>query len=177
MQKKIYIPLVLLAWALLWAGAGRMRVSGEYDVKALFLYNFSKYVTWPGFENDPEFHIGVLGDSPIESPLKVIAGERKVMDKPIVVKTWSTVEEMEACHILFLAKDKKRELEPVLTALEGKPILTVGEMKGYAEAGVVLNFFMKENRVKFQLNRNALERSGLSASSQLMKLAEMVEED
>lgn len=177
MIRKRYIPLLILSFSVLCTGLARPAMSGEYDIKALFLYNFSKYVMWPEFEAAPEFVIGVLGSSKIQEPLQVIADEKKVGDKPIVVQVYESLEEIEDCHILFVAKDKKRELDPILEAVNSRPILTVGETKGYAESGMILNFFMKENKVKFELNRSALEQSGLTASSQLMKLAVLVNEE
>lgn len=174
MQKKQVISFCLLLLPLLLGGATPPSM-GEYDVKALFLYKFTRYITWPESTWGEEFRIGILGESEIRGPLETIADQEKVGDKPIVLKFWDTPEEIEDCHILFIARDRKLDPLVVRNQVGERPVLTVGEWKGYANEGIILNFVMKENKVRFELNQQALATAGLTASSQLLKLAILIE--
>lgn len=150
----------------------------EYDVKAAFLYNFAKFVEWPptAFINpgDPLI-IGVLGVDPFGNSLKGLE-DKTVAGRKILIKRFTQVDELEKCHLLFISSSEKKNLHQILPAVKGWNVLTVGEMKGFAEAGGMINFTLIEKRVRFEVNLDAAQNAGLKISSQLLKVAKIVKE-
>ncbi len=143
-------------------------------VKTAFLYKFSKYVQWPD-AGSGEFRIAVVGDSPVTGYLQELAKERAAEDRKIKVELLHGAEEIRACHILFIAATEKTRLPEILKRAEGKNILTVADSKGLAARGVAINFVVVGGRLRFEINRRAAEGAGLQISSELLKLAILVD--
>ena len=153
--------------------------SGKYTgledkVKSAFLYKFSKYVQWPDLDASQDFKIAVLGDSPLLPLLEEISG-RPTDGKKIRVEHLRGVEEIGSCQILFIPAGEKERIDGILKKVAGRSILTVGESKGLAARGVAVNFVVVEGRLRFEINRRAAARAGLQISSELLKLAILVE--
>jgi hypothetical protein len=145
----------------------------EYKLKAAFLYNFIQYIEWPPAQSN-EYIVGIIGSSPIEQPLKEIALTRPANDKKIVVRHFNSADEISYCNILFIARDMAPSLNEIL-AKTPKGTLTVSEKPGYARQGTAINFVVVDNKLKFESNLKALNACGLKASSQLLKLAILVD--
>ena len=161
---------------LLMAGPAFAQKASEYQVKAAFLFNFSKFFEWPaetlGQAGDP-FVIGVLGTDPFGSSLKeTIAGE-KVMDHPMIVKRFNNAEEVDRCHILYINVPGKTS--EVLNALRGKSILTVSDDNEFTRNGGVIKFFTENEMIHFEINIHAAKEVNLSVSSKLLRIAKIYE--
>jgi hypothetical protein len=166
--------LLLAACALLAAPAGG--TTREYEIKAAFLYNFVKFVDWPAQalpDNSPNVVIGVLGANPFGRALNTING-RSVKGKTLVVRQVSSAQDAQNCHMLFICPSERDRLRAILDALRNDSVLTVGEMKGFAESGGIINFTLQNDRVRFEINPAAAERARLTISSQLLRLAKIV---
>lgn len=147
----------------------------EYEVKAAFLYSFAKYVEWPdGAVTEEPFLIGVLGQDPFEQALDVTLQGKSILGHRVAVARFARLDEALRSHILFVAGSDAREQDPVLKALQGRPILSAGESEGFAERGGIVGFRTQDNRVRFEINLRRAEESGLKISSQLLKLATIV---
>lgn len=151
----------------------------EYEVKAEFLERFTRFVEWPSGSSatDPDtpFVIGVLGRDPFGSLLDDLASSRKIKGKPVRVRRLTRAEEAGACDLLFIASSEEPRLRGVLSVTGDRPILTVADTPGFAEAGVLINLFAEGERVGFEVNEPAVRRSGLRVSSRLLRLARLVE--
>lgn len=145
----------------------------EADLKAVFIYNFTKYIEWDSSNTDNSFVIGILGSTPVASSLTEIAKVNMVGDKKIVVRRWSRPEDIRRCHILFISRNSGSPLRSVL-AKTGKGILTISEEEGYANLGTALNFIIRNDKLKFEANLKAISDAGLNAGSQLLKLAVII---
>ncbi len=173
---------ILLIAFLMWTCAlypafGQQRRVSEYQVKAAFLYNFAKFVDWPACESCEESRIlmvGILGDDPFGKEIQTIDGKR-VKNKVLQVVQSNTLKELQNCDVLFISSSAKAELPRILEKLKGRPVLTVSDTKGFAHSGVMINLFNLENKIRFEVNPVAVEQSGLKISSQLLKLATIVE--
>jgi hypothetical protein len=99
---------------------------------------------------------------------------RKIKERPVVVTVLSAPAEVEGCQVLFLPAAQKDGLEKILVHTLARPILTVGDTEGFAERGVLVNFYTFENAVRFEINDSAARKSGLEISSRLLKLARIV---
>ncbi|MGN6533315.1 MAG: YfiR family protein [Ginsengibacter sp.] len=146
----------------------------EANLKAAFIYNFTKYIDWGHYSADSIFVIGVAGDSPIIESLGTLAASNRINNKRIMVKTINSVAEISNCDIVFISKKCRMPLNFIL-AKTGPGVLTIGEQPGFAEAGTAFNFVVVNNRLKFEANLKAISSAGLKAGSQLLKLAIIVD--
>jgi hypothetical protein len=155
---------------------GQPAASGEYLVKAAFLYNFAKFVDWPpsAFKNDSApLTLCILGRDPFGEALDSIR-DKTVKGRPLSIRRISRVEDAGECHILFISPSEKGDLKQVLNALKNAAVLTVSEIEGFGNSGGMINFVMAEKKVQFEINPDAAHRGGLRISSQLLKLARIV---
>ncbi|HET6244788.1 MAG: YfiR family protein [Bacteroidetes bacterium] len=147
----------------------------EYNLKAAFIYNFTMYIEWSGFIAEEEFIIGIIGNSQINEPLAQIARTKTVNGKKIIIQNFDNPEEIIFCHILFISRDTTFPLKTILARANFNGTLIVSEKRGFAEQGTAINFVIDNDKVKFEANTKAIRSAGLTASSQLLKLARIVE--
>lgn len=144
----------------------------EPEVKAAFLYNFSKLVYWPtnafAASNSPVV-IGILGRDPVAKELERMIEGRAFNGREIKAARFDSVEDITNCHVLFISDTERRKLESILNKLQSRPILTVGETKGFAENGVI-ELIKTNSNIHFRINLDAAKRAGLQLSSHLTRL-------
>jgi hypothetical protein len=163
---------------LLVATAAPAQMVGEYRVKALFIYNFAKFVEWPpGTFADPRdpFVMCLAGQDPFGQDFEAAVKGKTINSREIVIKRVAKVEEARACQVLFVALDKKRA-KLLLSSLSANPVLSVGENEGFADGGGIICFAIEGNKVRFDINLEAAERAHLKISSKLLSLARSVKE-
>jgi YfiR/HmsC-like len=151
--------------------------ASEYQVKAAFLYNFAKFVEWPpGSFSDASapLRICVLGRTPFGQELRDITDEKTVNGRKLEVHQVVDLQQARTCHILFIAPADRVQLKQILEGLQGASVLTVGDIKGFAEQGGMINFVLDNDRVLFEVNRKAAEQAGLKISSKLLSVAKFV---
>jgi hypothetical protein len=147
----------------------------EYGLKAVYIYNFTKYITWPDSGNRKTFTIAVMGDSPVFNSLKRIAGKKLVNNKKIVLIHITSKELIRESDILFIPNTYKGDICEILNRIKDYHTLSICESKGVCEQGIGVNLFIDEGRIKFELNQKAIQKAGLNISSHLLKLAIIVE--
>lgn len=150
----------------------------EYQVKAVFLYQFLKFVEWP----PQAFHatnqticIGVVDDGSMSSALQSVEG-KEAKGRRVVVKRFKKLEDLEFCHILFISSGLEGRMTEILDRLRGTSTLTVSDIDGFARRGGMINFITVENKIQFEINVDAAERAKLQISSHLLRLARIVPE-
>lgn len=150
----------------------------EYALKAEFLERFTRFVEWPAGsavrDATTPFVIGVYRTNPFGSLLEQIGASRRIKGKPVEVRIVSTPGEAEKCALLFIPATESRQLGAILAQTVDKPILTVSEVAGAAERGVLVNFYISEDNLRFEINDAAVKRSGLDFSARLLKLARIL---
>jgi hypothetical protein len=147
----------------------------EYDVKAAFLYNFTKFVKWPSAKaQGVTFVVAVLGDDPFGDALDRTFDGKMVLDRKVEIRRLSRVESPATIGLLFVASSEEARLPQALKALEGHGVLTVGEMDRFTERGGMIGLRLAGDLVKFDINLAAVEDAGLEMSSQLIRLARHV---
>jgi hypothetical protein len=148
----------------------------EYQVKAAFLYNFAKFVEWPQeiFGSGSVMQICVLGEDPFGEELSRITSGKVVGGHPLEIKHPTSAEGARSCHILFISKSEKSHFKTTLQVLQGYSVLTVGDASGFLDEGGMVNFVLRDDRVKFEINLKAAERAGLKISSKLLGVAQLV---
>ena len=149
----------------------------EAAVKAVFLFHFMRYLQWPG-ELDRELcPIVVLGDSAIWEPLQEIAAKKTNGSVLLLVRRCEELKDAGRPRILFLSDSSAFLLPETLEKFRGTSVLVVGETEGLARRGAAINFVLRDDRVKFEINLEALKKAGIQAGSQLLRLAILVEGD
>ncbi|MCX6632258.1 MAG: YfiR family protein [Candidatus Solibacter sp.] len=164
----------------LWAALAQMapllspQSSGEYEVKAAFLYKFASFVEWPEATRDEPLGICVVGKDPFGGALERVVEGKTIGGREFVVRRLKAWQAGEPCHILFVAASEKQRLRPLLGQMRHEAILTVGDVPGFCEIGGAINLSVVESRVKLEINLDATARSGLQVSSKLLSLARIV---
>jgi uncharacterized protein DUF4154 len=152
----------------------------EYEVKAVFLYNFAKFVEWPpdppADVSDP-FVIGIVGRDPFGDALEQTLRRKTLNGRPLAIKRFKDRQAARGCRVLFISASERKHLNALLTSLHGDPVLTVGDNESFAKAGGVIAFTLEDNRVRFEINVDAAQRAGLRISSKLLSLAKIVREE
>ena len=151
-------------------------VADEYPVKAAFLFNFAKFVEWPALAfKGPEDPIAicVLGQNPFGSALQDVVRNKTVANRAFVVREVSNAQEAINCQIVFVSSSERKRFRLLLDGLKGRSILTVGEADDFTANGGIINFKLKDARVRIEIDPGAADRAGLRISSKLLSLAEM----
>lgn len=148
----------------------------EEDLKAVFIYNFTKYVFWSDNDTSLTFNISIIGESNIVFPLNEIANSRKVGEKEIIINKIKDINNLSQSHVLFISESERDRLPAILNQINQKNTLTVSDSDGFAKMGVGINFLYINGNIRFELNQTSLERAGLKVSSQLLRLAVLVDE-
>ena len=159
------------------ASRGATLVAREYDLKAAYLVNFTKFVAWPpaGF-NQPSapLVIGLLGEDPFGEILDRTVRSQVVNNHPLVIKRFKRGEDPGGCHLLFISRSEKEGLPEIVRGLQGRGVLLVSEMDQFLDQGGMINLYLEADLVKFAANPEAAERAGLKISSKLLGLAKVV---
>lgn len=166
-------------WCLLFfllAGTGILRaeVSKEYQLKAAFLYNFAKFVEWPArtfATPETPLVIGVFRSNPFGGELEKAVKGRKINGHPIVVTLVPSAAAAKQTQILFVEASQDGKLAELKGALQGAPVLTVGESGSFAKQGGMITFTQQNNSLRFSIDNGAAQKAGMKISSQLQKLA------
>ncbi len=140
--------------------------SKEYHIKAAFLLNFIKFIQWPShaFSDTPtSLTVNILGKDPFNEALDTI--ENKIVkNKRLVIKRISRIEDIKECQILFVCTPEKEIMSDILAKTKEKPILTVSETNNFFLFLGNVTFIIINSRLRFELNLEADERSGLLIS-------------
>jgi hypothetical protein len=176
MARQIFI-LLIAASAVLVAGVSPARAdaSREYQLKAAFLYNFAQFVEWPAdafASGDAPIVIGVLGDNPFGGALEQAVRGKSVNGRGIQIRYYPSIESIDRCHVLFVSSSQRFNTAAVLQKA-GDSTLTVGDYDGFTRDGGLFRFLTEANKVRFEVNLDAAQRSRLKISSKLLKLAKI----
>ena len=150
----------------------------EYSIKAAYLYNFAKFVEWPGEAGSPgtPLVITVFGMDDFGAVLRQTVQGETVNGRAISVRSVSRVEDLRSCQILFIGSSNQNRLAEVLRATEGASILTVGETDEFIQLGGVIAFVAEGNKIRFEINLVAARRNRLTISAKLLRVAVGVRE-
>ncbi len=177
------MPRALIILAILIAAPGSVLpqtkpATDEDEVKAVFLFNFAQFVEWPpeAFQAaDSPIVIGILGRDPFGVYLEKTIENVIVNGHPLVVERYSSVKQIQTCHILFINPGRTVKIENVLRTLNNKKILTVSNVADFTNQGGMIRFFSEDEKIKLEINLNAVKASNITISSKLLQLAEIVE--
>jgi hypothetical protein len=171
--------LALVLFAAFGAAQGEAQATAptEYQVKAVFIFNFSRFVVWPHAAftaaNQP-FVIGVLGADPFGSLLEEAVRGELVDNHPLVVRHFRDIADVSDCQILFIDRSQRPQLQHILAALDHRSILTVSDLEDASQQGVMIQLATENRQIHLLINAASARAAGLTISSNLLQLAEIV---
>jgi hypothetical protein len=148
----------------------------EYALKAVFLYNFCRFIDWPksafASPNEP-IVIGVIGEDPFGSLLKEAVQGETSRGRPIQIEHYSKPDAIGHCHLLFVSHSEAGRTEKILSSVSGKSVVTVGETDAFLDRGGMIALTADKNRVRLHINPSLLRAASLDVSSKLLRVAEV----
>lgn len=175
-RRRVKLALAFLLCAGCTGFAGDLRAQQskpeEYQVKAVYLFNFGKFIDWPApAARDDSFAICVLGRDPFGAVLdSTLAGE-SINDKKLVARRIATAQDSSDCRIVFISASEAGRIKQVLAGVEKAGVLTVSDAPDFTASGGMIQFVLKDNKIRFEVNLGAAQKAGLTFSSQLLKVA------
>ena len=148
----------------------------EAELAAAYLYNFSKFVTWPSdsfADANAPLVLCVYGRPAPEDALDTLNG-KSAQGRPVRVERRARGDALRGCHVVSVSLSEQPYLTPLLNALAGQKTLTVSDLPGFVASGGMIGFVRIDNRLRFEINTISADAAGLTISSQLLKLATRV---
>jgi len=164
--------VALLAAAQPIAAAGD--VEPDVAVKAAFVYNFAKFTEWPALVAGAPITICVVGNDRLAAALVEIVRGQLLSGHALEVAQPGETAQWRGCHVLFIADAEVRRAAAGLEALKSLPVLTISDGKDFARATGITELFIEAGRMRFAINLDAADASGLHLSSRLLGLAKIV---
>jgi hypothetical protein len=150
------------------------RPTGEYQLKAAFIYNFIRFIDWPSGSfggGESPFVIGVLSDDVISAHINELVRGEKLGSRPIVVRKFSNPAEISQCHILFIGGQDVSQMKSLIHGMNRRGILTVSDAPNFAKMGGIVRFYKEANKLRLQINVDEAKISELTISSKLLSLS------
>lgn len=155
--------------------------SREYAIKAAALFNFVPFIQWPAEafpDSDTPVVIGILGPDPFGPLIDSLVDHETFRGHPIQVERYDSLASIGRCHVLFVSRTALHDDgRNQLASLASRPILTVSDAAGFAQAGGAVEFYTDRNRLRMIVNLTAVRTAGLNISSKLLRLADVIKED
>ena len=152
---------------------------GEHELKAAFLYNFIRYTTWPrsSFENSRSpIVLTVVGTDPFGETLESTFKDKRLHGRSVEIKRHKRVPKGALHgHLIFAASLSAKDRKVLLERCADRAMFVVGEAAGFGEQGACANFFLEDQRIRFEMNPGAIRKARIDVSSELLKLARIVE--
>lgn len=175
------LPRALLA-ALLVVGSLRgadtsLAIAPEYQVKAVFVFNFAQFAEWPATafpDAKAPIVIGILGRDPFGAFIDELVRDEKVGGRALIVRRCRELVEAKGCHLLFVSRSAAPPLETILATLKGESVLTISDADAFARAGGMVQFEMESGKVRLRINVLAAKACGLTISSKILRPATIV---
>jgi len=152
------------------------KLTHEYDLKATFLFHFAQFVEWPA-ETLPDkapFTIGIIGNDPFGKSLDEIVANETVEGHKLVVRRFQNVSQIDSCQILFVAPSEASRLDQLLSHLNSRSVLTVGDSRDFALRSGIIGFVISDKRLRLVVNLAAANAAKLTISSKLLRQSEIV---
>ena len=175
--KKNQIYLIYISLVLIFVNYCYAEYAKEYELKGVCIIKFIDYIKWPDKSfgnNNNEFILGILGHNYFDNFFEHFRG-KQFKDNNFKIIYFDSVDEIGQPQILFISSSFKNNLENIFKELENKKILTIGDVPDFAEKGGIINLINKEGYISFEININALNRSEIKISSDLLGISKLIE--
>lgn len=175
-----FLRFGLLLLVVAWLPAAEPTPTPEYQLKAVFLFNFAQFVEWPAHafgSSSAPLVIGVLGDDPFGAYLDNVVTGEKVGEHPLMIRRYRRDEDPDACHILFVSASETSRLGTVMARMKGRSILTVSDLDAFNRAGGMVRFVTESGKIRLRINVEAAKACELKISSKILRPATVVTQE
>lgn len=151
----------------------------EYQLKAVFLFNFAQFVEWPAtaFEGpDDTLSICLVGHDPFGAELDAVMQGEQIGGRAISIHRYPNAASLDGCHLLYVSQPEN-ELRATLQKVKGAPVLTVGETEAFTAFGGMIRFVMEGNKVRLLVNPKPADEAHLRLSSKLLRSSQIVAQE
>jgi hypothetical protein len=175
--RAVHLLAVLL---LLAAGSARVAHADDLDIgreeqmKAAYLFNFTKFIEWPVSAKRP-IRICFMGAPGVHASLTASVAGKKIGARSIATVVLQAADSWLGCDVIYL--DASVDANALVQVAPGDAALTVSDADEFTRHGGVIRLFKHENRLRFDINLDNARRAGLKISSNLLKLASRVEQE
>lgn len=168
--------LILSAFLMLLLVPAKLKAQQEIDYTFYpkYIYHFTKYVDWPANKKTGDFVIAVVGESDATKAVKAFFVGKKVGNQNIVIKYMHSDADFTGVHIVFVSSKSASQLSAISARATAAKALLVSEKDGYARRGADISFFIKDEKLRFEINKSVIENKGLKIATELLKLAVVV---
>jgi hypothetical protein len=153
---------------------GDQQKASAYQIEAVYLYDFSKFVEWPaatGTAKSAPFNICILGQDPFGATLDTTLSGERVEGANLAARRIAEPRDAEGCKIVFVSDSEENRLKAVLDQLEGGSALTVSDIRDFSQRGGMVQFVVANGKVRFEVNVKNAADAGLTFSAELLEVA------
>lgn len=144
-------------------------------VKAVYVYKFAQYVDWPKEFKTGDFIIGVLGDEKLYNEMQTTYSNKMIGNQTIKIKKYDAVANVEQCHILFISEKNSDKVSELAKKFKSKSTLIVSEKEGKMKDGAIINFVMRDTKLKYEVSKTNATKHKLTVGQSLTSIADKVE--
>lgn len=167
----ILITIIAFVFSGINPVSGKDPAEVEYKLKAAYLLNFAKFIAWPADINQPgAFPICIYGEDPFGSALKGVE-KKSIKGKPITIQFSGDGSVPGSCRIVFVSRSEIGKVDHILQKVNGKPIVLVSDLEGFASQGGTVEFIWMDNKLRFIINNSQAKQNGIKITASLLKLA------
>jgi len=156
---------------------GQNNPTGEYEIKAAFLFHFAQFVEWPAGafkDGNSALTYCTVGGDPFRGALDDGLRAKVIGERGIRVEHLKQLDAVHDCQIVFIGAAQSKNAASILASVKGDPVLTVGETPHFAEDGGMIGFCLEGNKIRFEINAGAVSAAKLKMSARLLTLAKTV---
>lgn len=174
LKRAPYIFLIIMFFAI------SVMTANQYDentIKAIFIEKFTRFIEWPAgsdvYDKDQPFRLGVYGNTPMYEMIRKIYSQEKILGKNVKVIKLSK-KNITGCDLVVISKNKKNEIDDLISIINGNPVLTIGESEVLAEQGTMIAYKIEDKRIRFVINQQKAIENDFKISHHLLNLAEVI---
>ncbi len=165
-----------------WVHATPQKVK-EYHLKARYIDAFIDFIQWPSniFANkNTSLKLCILGDNSFGKVLDILVdkhNERSTrQSNRRTVNYLQRGEDITGCHLVYISKSEESDVQQILSQVKNNPVLTISSLKNFAISGGMIQFYIRNNKVRFFINLRTLRREKLQPDANLLRIADLVNE-
>lgn len=168
--------LLLFVWGNAQQVQAQSKPPLEYQLKAAFLFNFTRFIHWPASayaSADSPFVIGIVGNDPFGTYLDDLVNGELADGHRIIVRRYAEGADLTGCQLIFISAGDAARLKVILSAIGQQQVLTVGDADSFTSSGGMVRFFKENNRIKIEIRLNTVKTAQLDVSAKLLQLAKV----
>jgi hypothetical protein len=170
-MRRIYKGLFLAV--LLSSGNVFAQQKPIHEVYSMMVYNFMKYIQWPG-DGSSQFVIGIAGNDDMLETMSAWYNGRKMGTRTCVIRKVERAADVEGCQVVFLDRSRSGDFDEIQSRVQGKSTLLITDKNGLGQRGSAINFKVVDSKLRFELNQKALESANLKVASALASMAILI---